>query len=426
MTASTRFLSNQMTIMKKIFVFAALAAVIGIFAASCEKAEVLEPTKIEKDWTKGIDLSNSYVKDIFEKTGVAILTEFDDTLDVFYQGADYGVIEGVEITHIAPADKDKAIQWLKTNILDCFSTECMKKYFPRKIFLCDRLIIGSSPSFTPTYIHELRWSNNYWSTLEGVQHAFPFAQGWAICVNVETLFNPDTQVDYNKQYREDIMHVLCCEMLMSNDWVKDLKNNDDIFPEVVTQMYGLNALDSRTNNNNDPGTYYVSAKGMYRLLHNASPKDPKKGDPLTKLDWTKMTLEGYFEFGFPDNGVNSANAYGGGYFRWPTGTPQSYTSTYYDDYATGGRITYECDGYAQISNSSQTGNNLRAPSGRYQDARNLIAALTDLNEVKLSVYGELVIHRLWAMSEFLRTEHGIDFRKYDENVVKMYQMHDAN
>ena len=70
-----------MTIMKKIFVFAALAAVIGIFAASCEKAEVLEPTKIEKDWTKGIDLSNSYVKDIFEKTGVAILTEFDDTLD---------------------------------------------------------------------------------------------------------------------------------------------------------------------------------------------------------------------------------------------------------------------------------------------------------------------------------------------------------
>ena len=48
MTVSTRFLTNQMTIMKKIFVFAALAAVIGIFAASCEKAEVLEPTKLEK------------------------------------------------------------------------------------------------------------------------------------------------------------------------------------------------------------------------------------------------------------------------------------------------------------------------------------------------------------------------------------------
>ncbi len=68
MTVSTRFLTNQMTIMKKIFVFAALATVIGIFAASCEKAEVLEPTKIEKDWTKGIDLSNRYVKEIFEKT----------------------------------------------------------------------------------------------------------------------------------------------------------------------------------------------------------------------------------------------------------------------------------------------------------------------------------------------------------------------
>lgn len=425
MTVSTRFLTNQMTIMKKIFVFAALAAVIGFFSASCEKVEVLEPTNIEKDWTKSIDLSNPYVKQIFEQTGCAILTEFDDTLDVFYQGADYGVIEGIELTHISPADKDKAIEWLKTNILDCFSTECIKNYFPKRIFLCDRLIIGSSPSFTPTYIHELRWSNNYWSTLEGVQHAFPFAQGWAICVNVETLFNPDTQVDYNKQYREDIMHILCCEMFMKNDWLQEIKASEDIFPEDLTMLYGLNVLDTRTYNSSD-GVYYVSTPGMYRTWYGRSPKDSRYGDPVTRYDWTKMSLEGYFEFGFPDNGVNGANAYGGGYFKWPTGTPQSYTSTYYDDYATGGRITYECDGYAQISNSSQSGNNLRAPSGYYQDARNLIAALTDLNEVKLSVYGEFLIHRLWSMSEFLRTAHGIDFRKYDQNVVKMYQMHDEN
>ena len=96
MTVSTRFLTNQMTIMKKIFVFAALAAFIGIFAASCEKAEVLEPTQIEKDWTKGIDLSNPYVKQVFEQTGVAILTEFNDTTDVFYQGSDIGVIKTVD------------------------------------------------------------------------------------------------------------------------------------------------------------------------------------------------------------------------------------------------------------------------------------------------------------------------------------------
>ena len=412
--------------MKKIIVFAALAAFIGCFSSSCEKAEVLEPTNVEKDWTQGIDLSNSYVKQIFEQTGVAILTEYDDTMDVFYQGADYGVIDGIELTHISPADKDKAIQWLKTNILDCFSTECIKKYFPKRIFLCDRLIISSSPSFTPTYIHELRWSNNYWSTLEGVQHAFPFAQGWAICVNVETLFNPDTQVDYNKQYREDIMHIICCELFMKNDWLQEIKGSDDIFPEDVTMLYGLNVLDTRTYNSTD-GVYYVSTPGMYRSWYGVSPKDSRRGDPITKVDWSKMTLEGYFEFGFPDNGMNSANAYGGGYFKWPTGTPASYTSTNYDDYAsTGQRITYECDGYAQISNASQSSNNLRAPSGYYQDARNLIAALTDLNEVKLSVYGEFLIHRLWSMSEFLRTEHGIDFRQYDQNVVKMYQMHDEN
>ena len=426
MTVSIRFLTNQMTIMKKIFVFAALAAVLGFFVSSCEKVEVLEPTHIEKDWTKGIDLSNSYVKQIFEQTGVAILTEYDDTLDVFYQGADYGVINGIQLTHIAPADKDKAIEWLKTNILDCFSTECIKNYFPKRIFLCDRLVISSSPSFTPTYIHELRWSNNYWSTLEGVQHAFPFAQGWAICVNVETLLNPNTQVDYNKQYREDIMHILCCEMFMSNDWLQEIKNSEDLFPEDLTKLYGLNVLDTR-NSTDAAGNYYATAAGMYRTWYKKSPKDPRYGDPITRYDWTKMTLEGYFQFGFPDNGVNGANSYGGGYFSWPTGTPKTIKSQYHDDYATTHEMAeFQCDGYASISNSGQNGNNLRAPSGYYQDARNLIAALTDLNEVKLSVYGEFLIHRLWSMSEFLRTEHGIDFRKYDENVVKMYQMHDAN
>ncbi len=414
-----------MTIMKKIYVFALLATMIG-FAASCNKEEALKPTNIEKDWTANMTLSNSYAKQLFDQTGVAILTDFDDTLDVFYQGADYGLLEGIELTHIASADQDRAIQWFKENILDCFSTDCIKKYFPRRIFLCNTLIIGSSPSFTPTYLHEVRWANNYWATLEGVQHAFPFKQGMAVCINVETLFNPDTQIDYNKQYREDIMHIFCCDLFMENDWLQEIKYNEDIFPDDVTALYGLNALDKRTYNSVD-GTYYVSEEGMYSICFGYSPKHSRYGDPLTKVDWTKMTLENYFSFGFPDNGMNGANSYGGGYFKWPTGTPTTYTSTYHDEYATTReKITYECDGYAQISNSSQSGNNLKAPSGQYQDARCLIAALTDLNEVKLSVYGDFLIHRLWAMSEFLRNEHGIDFRKFDPDVVTMYQMHDEN
>ena len=417
MTASTRFLSNQMTIMKKIFVFAILAAVIGFFSASCEKAEVLEPTNIEKDWTKNIDLSNPYVKEIFEQTGVAILTEFDDTLDVFYQGADYGVLKGVTLTHVAPADKDKAIEWLKTNILDCFSKECMKKYFPRRIFLCNTLLLGSEPGFMGTYMCELRWTNNYWG-LEGNQHAFAFKQGMAICVNVETLYNPDTQIDYNKQYREDIMHIICSELFMQHNWMAGIKDSEDIFPETVTSLYALPVLDYRQVNSLD-GQYHVTTKGMYRTRWGVSAKDSRRGDPVTKIDWRYMSLEGYFEFGFPDNGLN--NGCYSSRFSW--GPPSSpITSTYNDD---GERITYTPDNYCIISDTSQGANYTMSPEGSYVDARNLICALTDLNETKLSVYGEFLIHRLWSMSEYLRG-YGIDFRKFDPDVVTMYQMHDEN
>lgn len=422
MTVLTRFLTRQKIIMKKIFVFAALAAAIGIFSVSCDKAEILEPTHIEKDWTKAIDLSNTYVKQLFEQTGVAILTEYDDTLDVFYQGADYGLLQGVELTHIAAANKDRAIEWLKTNVFDCFSTECIKNYFPRRIFLCNTLRMGSEPGFTGTWIHELRWTNNYWS-ISGAQHAFPFAQGLAICIN-DAIFNPDTQVDYNTQYREDIMTLIVDELFMKNDWLQGIKNSEDIFPEDVTALYGLNVYDARSTAAD--GSKYVSAKGWYQLWYGFSPKHSRYGDPVMRYDWSKMSLEGYFEFGFPDNGVNGANAYGGGYFRWPTGTPQTISSTYYDDYATTKQpVTFQCDGYAQVSNSSQTGNNLKAPSGQYQDARNLISALSNLNDVKLTVYGDFLIHRLWSISEYLR-EYGIDYRKFNPSVTHMYEMHDAN
>ena len=137
-------------------------------------------------------------------------------------------------------------------------------------------------------------------------------------------------------------------------------------------------------------------------------------------DWTKMSLQGYFEFGFPDNPVNSANSYGNGYFSWPTGTTKTGSSKYNDDGVT---KTYEYDGYVTIASSSQSGNYAKAPSGIYQDARFLVAALTALTEKKLSVYGDLVIHRLWSMSEFLRTQYGIDFRKFDPDVNTLYQMH---
>ena len=413
MTVSTRFLTNQMTIMKKIFVFAALATVIGLFAASCEKVEVLEPTNIEKDWTKNIDLSNAYVKEIFEQTGVAILTEFDDTLDVFYQGADYGVIKTVNITHLSGSEKDKAIGWLKENILDCFSKECIKKYFPKRIFLTKTIVVSAEPGYIGPWLHEMRYTQNLWS-VNGTQHAFPFAQGFAVSVNTDVLFNDQSQVDYQKKFRNDIMSLLCFELFMNNDWIQGVENNEDVFPEDVTMLYGAKPLDTETSNSLDSGNKYVTAKGMYHIWYGFNAKHSRYGDPLTKLDWTKMSLEGYFEFGFPDTGTNSNVEYGG-VFKWPTGTPQSYTSTNNDAVE---RLTFECDGDVDISNTHCT-----APNGKLRDSRNLIGALVDLNDLKLTLYGEFLIHRLWGMSEYMK-EIGVDFKKFNPVVNSMYQMHE--
>lgn len=415
--------------MKKILILAAMAAFIG-FAASCDKDDDLTPTNIERDWSKDIDLSNSYVKQLYEETGVAILTDYDDTLDVFYQGADYGVITNAEIEHIDTADRDKAVEWLKTNILDCFSTECIKNYFPRRLFLCRTLRVAGNTGFIGAWITELKYSNNLWGT-SGTQHAYPFAQGMAIAVNVDELYNEETKIDYNTQYRTDIMTLICDELYMNNDWLDGITDSETVFPDDVTKMYGLNMYDTYALNTVDR-TYHATVKGMYRTKYNADPTDSKKGDEISKVDWRRMTLNKFFEFGFPENGQNDNKAYGSFSFSWPKGTPTTYQSRYYSDYATTKtQVSYSCDGYVIISSNNQTTfinahlasriRNVQAPGGKYRDSRNLILALCDLNETKLTLYGDLLMQRLVGMSDYLKG-YGIDFTKFNPAVGEMYKL----
>lgn len=400
--------------MKKIFAFAVLAALI-CSAVSCNK-ENLEPTNIEKDWAQNIDLSNSYVKQLYEQTGVAILTEFDDTTDVYYQGSDYGVATGFEIKHLESQNKAAAIQWLKENILDCFSTECIKTYFPRRIFLVKQIDApGSNPAFVGAYIQELKYVNNLWSAT-GAQHAFPFAQGMVISVNTDELLNPDTKIDYKTQYRVDQMTVICDELFMNNNWLEGIRNDEDIFPEKLTNLYGCYVQEGK--NNDVTGT----TTGMWKSWFGCDVTDPERGDEIAMKDNTRMTLQGYFQFGFPDNGQSDNQAYGSLAYRWNTGTPATWTSKNYADYDIKKEtLTLTYDGYASLSSTY----GLRAPRGIYRDARNLICALADLRSNKLEVYGDFLIQRLWTMSEYLRS-YGIDFRKFNDAINEMYAMHDAS
>jgi len=378
--------------MKKILVFALAAFMIG-FATSCAE-DVLEPTNIEKDWAKDIDLSNSYVKDIYEQTGVAILTEFNDTLDVLYQGSDEGVLSNVSITHLSADQKDAAIKWLKENILDCFSTDCIKTYFPRRIFLCQKLVVDDTPGNVGGWVEEVRYTNNLWGST-GVQHAFPFAQGLAISVNTEFLLNEETAVDYATQFRVDIMTIICHELFMNNSWLDGIQNNTDIFPDDVTELYNRYAHVKNTYDYKTDGSgvkYLTDDKlSMWNLWYGCAADDPKRGDPVTIADSKKMSLEGYFQFGFPDHGQNNNQGYGQTAFNWVAGTLTF--GTYYD----------------------------RAPDTIQRDARNLISALCDLQDYKLPYYGEFIIQRLYIMSEYFK-EYGVDFKKFNPVVSTMYEM----
>lgn len=400
--------------MKKIFVFAFAAFMIG-FAASCSK-EVLEPTNMEKDWAKNIDLSNSYVKDLYEKTGVAILTEFDDTTDVFYQGAEYGITTMGEITHVAPEQKDAAIKWLKENILDCFSYDCIRKYFPRRIFVCANLKMFDTPDFSGGWINELRYTNNLWDA-NGVQHAYPYAQGFAVNVNMDVLGNTETTVDYNHQYRVDIMNLLCDELFENNNWMDVMEFDPELFPEDVTMLYGHGLLDKTYSGTDANGDYYVKEgdEGCWNMWYGGWPAtDVDMGDPITMCDKSRMSLEGYFQFGFPDDGQygNMATTYG--VFHWPTGTETTYSSKNNPDKET---REYSCDGYVSL------GYYTNVADSKHRDARNLISALCDLQDVKLTVYGDFLIDRLCIFSDYMK-DFGVDFKKFSPSVVKMYQMHE--
>lgn len=391
-----------------------MAFMIG-FTASCSK-ETLEPTNMEKDWAKNIDLSNSYVKDLYEKTGVAILTDFNDTLDVYYQGADEGVLTMANITHLTPEKKDAAIKWFKENILDCFSTECIRNYFPRRIFLCDKLTVDDTPGSVGGWVEEVRYTNNLWGTT-GVQHAYPFAQGLAVNISVDYLLNEETAVDYATAFRVDIMTIICDELFMKNNWLAGIENNTDLFPDDVTELYNRYIID-RTSKDKAGSDYVPDEElklGAWTMWHGKTATDKNVGDPVTYCDKSKMSLEGFFQFGFPDHGHNYNIGYGQTNFHWPTGTPQTFTS---NNNADKENRTYTTDGYVSFSTYTE-----RIPDCIDRDARNLILALIDLQDPKLQVYGEFLIDRLYIMSEYLKG-YGIDFQKFNPSVVKMYQMHE--
>ena len=400
--------------MKKILIFAFAAFMIG-FTASCSK-EALEPTNCEKNWAENIDLSNSYVKDLYEKTGVAILTEFDDTLDVFYQGADEGVLTIMSLEHLTADQKDASIQWLKENVLDCFSTECIKKYFPRRIFLCATLEVMDTPGCVGGWVDELRYTNNLWDC-NGIQHAFPVAQGFVVNVNPLVLQNEETTVDYDTQFRVDIMTLLCDELFMYNDLCDEVTSDPDLFPEDVTELYNRYVRDKYTTDVTGKNKYVKDEtlyRGQWSMWHSGYPVDHEKyGDPVTYCDNAKMSLEGFFQFGFPDHGQNYNLGYGQTTFKWPTGTPKTYSSNNNTDKE---MRSYTTDGYMSFSTYYD-----RAPDTIYRDARNLILALCDVNDVKLTVYGDWLIERLWRMSEYFK-DFGVDFQKFNPSVANIYKM----
>ncbi len=129
---------------------------------ACEDEDELSPSGLDTDRVQDLlDWSNPVVKKYYGDYGVALMTDFDENLDIkfnFYESWANSFWKNMEIGKMErKSECDSAITVLDTAVFRYFKDELefqgevyhsdfKKKYFPNKILITNKLIVGSDVS----------------------------------------------------------------------------------------------------------------------------------------------------------------------------------------------------------------------------------------------------------------------------------------
>ncbi|WP_099291731.1 MULTISPECIES: hypothetical protein [unclassified Butyricimonas] len=147
--------------MNRISIILAISALLFCCVA-CEDEDGLSPSGLDVDRVQDLlDWSNPVVKRYYDDYGVALMTDFDENLDIkfnFYESWANRFWRNMEIGKMErKSECDSAIAVLDTAVFRYFKDELefqgevyrsdfKKKYFPNKILITNKLIVGTDVS----------------------------------------------------------------------------------------------------------------------------------------------------------------------------------------------------------------------------------------------------------------------------------------
>lgn len=183
---------------------------------SCEKEDAITASGLDQDHVlDSLDMSYPIVKEYYEKYGVAILTRFDENVDLkfnFYTEHDHIFWNALEIGRITRKSQcDSIMEILEGDILSCFKDEFefngktfrsdfRKKYFPNKILLTNSLVSQSS-----SYGIATESVNGVGGSLIGALHCVENDNALILNIDTETMLVSEESF---QRFRKDMIYVL--------------------------------------------------------------------------------------------------------------------------------------------------------------------------------------------------------------------------
>lgn len=229
---------------------ALLCCLYLFLCVGCNKEDDLTPSAKDKDRIVNLlDMSKPLVAEYYDKYGVAILTDFDDNIDLRFTLSTYWVQRSwaaVEINHVErETEIDSILNILENDILSCFyegeldymglgkyffhsDFAFREKYFPNKILLCNNLVSNFGFN-TGTFLESV---NRLSESGKGIMHCLENENGIIFNMNLKTMLASEENF---QRFRKDMLYCLICSAMNKYDLHEKLP---DEFFKASSDYYG--------------------------------------------------------------------------------------------------------------------------------------------------------------------------------------------